>query len=46
MPDAIIVENLSKRFDAVQAVDAISFRVEQGERFGISGFNIRRRWIR
>ena len=39
MPDAIIVENLSKRFDAVQAVDAISFRVEQGELFGFLGPN-------
>ena len=39
MPDTIIVENLSKRFDAVQAVDAISFRVGQGELFGFLGPN-------
>ncbi len=39
MSDAIIVENLSKRFDAVRAVDDISFRVGRGELFGFLGPN-------
>ena len=39
MSDAIVVENLSKRFDRVQAVDDISFRVGQGELFGFLGPN-------
>jgi ABC-2 type transport system ATP-binding protein len=36
---AIEVEKLTKRFDAFTAVDAISFRVEEGEIFGLLGPN-------
>jgi ABC-2 type transport system ATP-binding protein len=35
--DAIHVDNLSKSFGAITAVDAVSFTVEQGEMFGIVG---------
>ncbi len=34
---AIHVDNLSKTFGAIPAVDAVSFTVEQGEMFGIVG---------
>jgi ABC-2 type transport system ATP-binding protein len=37
--DGIIVENLSKRFDDVTAVEQISFQVEPGEIFGFLGPN-------
>lgn len=37
--DGIIVENLSKRFDDVTAVQQISFQVEPGEIFGFLGPN-------
>ena len=37
--EAIAVENLSKRFDGVQAVDGVSFAVERGELFGFLGPN-------
>ncbi|MEF2231868.1 MAG: ABC transporter ATP-binding protein, partial [Pseudodesulfovibrio sp.] len=37
--EAIVVENLSKRFDGVQAVDGVSFAVERGELFGFLGPN-------
>ncbi len=36
---AIEVENLTKRFNGFTAVDAISFRVEEGEIFGLLGPN-------
>ncbi|MEW6172405.1 MAG: ATP-binding cassette domain-containing protein, partial [Bacillota bacterium] len=36
---AIEVENLSKRFGAVQAVRDISFRVPEGSIFGLLGPN-------
>jgi ABC-2 type transport system ATP-binding protein len=36
---AIIVENLSKRYDQVLAVDHVSFRVGKGEIFGFLGPN-------
>jgi ABC-2 type transport system ATP-binding protein len=39
MTDAIIVENLSKRFEKVAAVSGISFHVRQGELFGFLGPN-------
>ncbi|MFP4226237.1 MAG: ABC transporter ATP-binding protein [Desulfobacterales bacterium] len=39
MRDAISVENLSKRFENVEAVSGISFAVEQGELFGFLGPN-------
>jgi ABC-2 type transport system ATP-binding protein len=39
MSDAIVVQNLSKCFDRVQAVDDISFRVARGELFGFLGPN-------
>ena len=39
MTDAIQVENLVKRFDAVEAVVGISFNVRQGELFGFLGPN-------
>jgi ABC-2 type transport system ATP-binding protein len=37
--DAIRVENLTKQFDDVLAVDHISFTVDQGELFGLLGPN-------
>jgi ABC-2 type transport system ATP-binding protein len=37
--EAVAVEDLSKRFDAVQAVDGVSFAVERGELFGFLGPN-------
>ncbi len=37
--EAIRVENISKRFEDVQAVDDISFHVEKGELFGFLGPN-------
>ena len=37
--DAIKVENLTKRFEDVTAVDQITFAVEQGELFGLLGPN-------
>ncbi|MFO7800680.1 MAG: ABC transporter ATP-binding protein, partial [Desulfovermiculus sp.] len=39
MPKAIAVENLSKRFEQVQAVTDISFTVDKGELFGLLGPN-------
>jgi len=36
---AIMIENLSKKFDDVVAVDNISFSVEEGEIFGLLGPN-------
>src|SRR6056297_1560500 len=39
MRDAISVENLSKRFENVEAVSGISFAVEQGELLGFLGPN-------
>ncbi len=39
MPETIIVENLFKRFESVQAVDGISFSVGQGELYGFLGPN-------
>jgi ABC-2 type transport system ATP-binding protein len=37
--DAIRVEGLSKHFDAIRAVDDVSFRVEEGEIFSLLGPN-------
>jgi len=37
--EAVAVEDLSKRFDGVQAVDGVSFAVERGELFGFLGPN-------
>lgn len=37
--EAIIVEGLHKHYEAVKAVDGISFRVQQGEIFGMVGPN-------
>jgi ABC-2 type transport system ATP-binding protein len=37
--DAIVVQDLSKRFEDVQAVDGVSFTVERGELFGFLGPN-------
>lgn len=39
MPDAIIVDALAKRFESVDAVAGISFRVRRGELFGFLGPN-------
>lgn len=39
MSESIYVENLSKRFEKVEAVDRISFRVKKGELFGFLGPN-------
>ena len=39
MHDAIVVEELAKRFEKVDAVAGISFRVRQGELFGFLGPN-------
>jgi ABC-2 type transport system ATP-binding protein len=39
MPNAVEVRELSKRFGAFQAVDGVSFDVEQGEVFGFLGAN-------
>jgi ABC-2 type transport system ATP-binding protein len=39
MPKLIVVENLSRRFGAVQAVDRLSFDVAAGEIFGLLGPN-------
>jgi len=37
--EAIVVRDLSKRFDDVQAVDGVSFEVDRGELFGFLGPN-------
>ncbi len=39
MVEAIVVENLAKRFEKVEAVSGVSFRVGQGELFGFLGPN-------
>jgi ABC-2 type transport system ATP-binding protein len=39
MTDAILVENLTKRFDGVEAVSDISFSVQTGQLFGFLGPN-------
>jgi ABC-2 type transport system ATP-binding protein len=39
MPKAIVVENIAKRFEKVEAVCGISFDVGQGELFGFLGPN-------
>jgi ABC-2 type transport system ATP-binding protein len=39
MSEAIIVENITKRFDAIDAVAGISFDVRRGELFGFLGPN-------
>ncbi len=39
MPTLVQVQNLTKRFDDVLAVDGISFAIEQGEIFGLLGPN-------
>ena len=39
MSQTIVVEDLRKRYGTVQAVDGISFEVEEGEFFGILGPN-------
>jgi ABC-2 type transport system ATP-binding protein len=39
MSDAIVVDHLSKSFEKVAAVSAISFKVSQGELFGFLGPN-------
>ncbi|HIH03837.1 MAG TPA: ATP-binding cassette domain-containing protein, partial [Methanoregulaceae archaeon] len=36
---AIHVENLTKRFDELVAVDSVSFEIERGEVFGLLGPN-------
>ncbi len=38
-PDAIVVENLTRTFEDVTAVDHVSFRVSRGELFGLLGPN-------
>lgn len=39
MPCAISIEGVSKRFDTLQALDSVSFQVEQGEFFALLGPN-------
>lgn len=39
MTNAIVVENIAKRFEKVKAVSGISFHVRQGELFGFLGPN-------
>jgi ABC-2 type transport system ATP-binding protein len=39
MSNAIVVENIAKRFEKVEAVSGISFNVKQGELFGFLGPN-------
>ena len=39
MKEAIVVRNLTRRFDELVAVDNISFSVDQGELFGFLGPN-------
>lgn len=39
MTNAIVVENIAKRFEKVEAVSGISFNVRQGELFGFLGPN-------
>ncbi|SFU65550.1 ATP-binding cassette domain-containing protein [Alicyclobacillus macrosporangiidus] len=39
MSDSVVVEGLSKRFGAYQAVDDVSFRTQAGECFGLLGPN-------
>ncbi len=39
LPDAIVVENLSKRFDPIDAVAGISLGAQRGELFGFLGPN-------
>ena len=39
MNEAIVVENIAKRFEKVEAVSDISFSVQQGELFGFLGPN-------
>jgi len=37
--EAIVVENIAKRFEQVEAVAGISFSLERGELFGLLGPN-------
>ncbi|WP_139786712.1 ATP-binding cassette domain-containing protein, partial [Desulfamplus magnetovallimortis] len=39
MNESICVENLTKRFEKIEAVNGISFRVKKGELFGFLGPN-------
>ncbi|MBI4776126.1 MAG: ABC transporter ATP-binding protein [Deltaproteobacteria bacterium] len=39
MTEALVVENIAKRFETVEAVAGISFSVQQGELFGFLGPN-------
>jgi ABC-2 type transport system ATP-binding protein len=39
MTEAIVVENIDKRFEKVEAVSGISFKIVQGELFGFLGPN-------
>ncbi len=39
MTQAIVVENIAKRFEKVEAVSGISFDVQRGELFGFLGPN-------
>ncbi|MEO5919051.1 MAG: hypothetical protein ABIQ17_05770 [Candidatus Limnocylindrales bacterium] len=36
---SLVLDNLSKRFGSVQALDGISFTVERGQVFGFLGAN-------
>ena len=39
MADIVTVENVTKHYGAVRAVDGISFAISQGEIFGLLGHN-------
>ena len=41
----ISVSNLSKKFDAVQALEGISFDIKEGEFYGLSDLMVQRKQL-